>query len=64
VSKRFNLSTEIVCRAAHNMEKDTRNTSFFLECTKYFASLRREGRNDTGFEDEFFYTVPAMTGMR
>lgn len=46
------------------MEKDTRNTSFFLECTRYFASLRRKGRNDTDFEDEFFYTVPAMTGVR
>lgn len=46
------------------MENDRKNTSFFLECTRYFASLRRKGRNDTGFEDEFFYTVPAMTGMR
>ena len=64
MSKRFNTSTQIGYQAVHNMEKDTRNTSFFLECTRYFASLRRRGRNDTGFEDEFFYTVPAMTGMR
>jgi len=64
MSKRFNPSTQIGCGAAHDMEKDTRNTSFFLECTRYFASLRRKGRNDTGFEDEFFYTVPAMTGIK
>ena len=64
MSKIFNPLIQIACRSSHDMEKDNRNTSFFLECTRYFASLRRKGRNDTGFEDEFFYTVPAMTGMR
>lgn len=46
------------------MAKEIRNNTFFLECTRYFASLRRRGRNDTDFEDEFFYAVPAMTGMQ
>ena len=46
------------------MEHRSRNTTFYSECTRYLKSLRRRGKNDNGFEDEFFYTVPAMTGMR
>lgn len=46
------------------MQHDTRNTAFYSECTRYFESLRRRGKNDNGFEDEFFYTVPAIAGMR
>ena len=46
------------------MENGSRNTSFYSECTRYFQSLRRKGRRDNGFEDEFFYTVPAMAGTQ
>lgn len=42
----------------------SRNGVFHSQCTKYFAALHRKGRSDTDFEDEFFYTIPSMNGIR
>lgn len=51
--------------AIHAMENGpSRNSVFYSQCTKYFAALRRKGRSDSGFEDEFFYTIPTMSGIR
>lgn len=51
--------------ATHAMENGPRrNSVFYSQCTKYFAALRRKGRSDSGFEDEFFYTIPTMSGIR
>ena len=49
----------------HAMENGPgRNSVFYSQCTKYFAALRRKGKSDSGFEDEFFYTIPTMSGIR
>lgn len=34
---------------------------FYSDCMKYFDSLRRQGKQDYAFEDEFFYTMPALS---
>ena len=34
---------------------------FYADCMKYFESLRRQGKQDFAFEDEFFYTMPAIS---
>ncbi len=36
------------------------NTGFYKDCMEYFDALRRQGKNDDGFEDEYYYTMPAM----
>ncbi|MGQ0771172.1 MAG: hypothetical protein ACT4NT_00150 [Nitrososphaerota archaeon] len=40
----------------------SKNTEFYAACNEYFAALRKQGRNDDGFEDEFFYTMPVISG--
>ena len=39
-----------------------KNDEFYKNCTKYFASLRIHGKSDDAFEDEFFFTMPAISG--
>jgi len=36
------------------------NKEFYNNCTTYFSALREKGQNDFGFEDEYFYTLPAI----
>jgi hypothetical protein len=43
-------------------ESTTKNTEFYSMCNEYFAALRKQGRTDDGFEDEFFYTMPVISG--
>jgi len=38
-----------------------KNVEFYANCTEYFAALRKQGKNDDGFEDEFFYTMPVIS---
>ena len=45
----------------HSMD-ESKNTEFYTNCTEYFTALRKQGRNDDGFEDEFFYTMPVISG--
>ncbi|MDE1766879.1 MAG: hypothetical protein KGI27_11510 [Thaumarchaeota archaeon] len=35
--------------------------NFYADCMKYFDSLRKQGKQDFAFEDEFFYTMPAIS---
>ncbi|MFN3654324.1 MAG: hypothetical protein ACK4TO_03240 [Candidatus Nitrosotenuis sp.] len=42
---------------------DTKNVEFYATCTEYFAALRRKGKNDDTFEDEFYYTMPVISGL-
>ncbi|MDX1596788.1 MAG: hypothetical protein R3327_07615 [Nitrosopumilaceae archaeon] len=42
----------------------TKNEQFYSECTKYFEGLRKKGKNDDAFEDEFFFTMPAISGIK
>lgn len=37
------------------------NTVFYRDCTRYLGALRRQGRHDDGFEDEYYYTMPGMS---
>lgn len=33
---------------------------FYRTGMKYFAALRKKGKNDDMFEDEYYYTMPSM----
>ena len=39
----------------------TTSNEFYTNCMRYFEALRKTGKQDFGFEDEFFYTMPAMS---
>jgi hypothetical protein len=39
-----------------------KNTEFYATCSEYFAALRKAGKNDYAFEDEYFYTMPVISG--
>lgn len=41
-----------------------RNETFYKNCTRYFEALRNKGKSDDAFEDEFFYTIPAISGRK
>jgi hypothetical protein len=34
---------------------------FYANCMRYFECLRKKGKQDFAFEDEFFYTMPAIS---
>lgn len=36
--------------------------SFYSECTEYFEYLRKSGRADHEFEDEYYFTMPTISG--
>ncbi|MDC8437628.1 MAG: hypothetical protein LV468_01350 [Candidatus Nitrosotenuis sp.] len=44
------------------MENIAKNGEFYSVCNEYFAALRKTGKRDDGFEDEFFYTMPVISG--
>lgn len=44
------------------MDNPTKNAEFYPLCNEYFAALRKQGKRDDGFEDEFFYTMPSISG--
>jgi hypothetical protein len=37
------------------------SSDFYTNCMKYFEALRKQGKQDFAFEDEFFYTMPAIS---
>ena len=39
------------------------NLEFHSNCNNYFDSLRKNGKNDFEFEDEYFFTLPAISEM-
>jgi hypothetical protein len=43
-----------------NHEND-KNTQFYENCTIYFEFLRKKGDSDDGFEDEYYFTMPAIS---
>ncbi|CAE6497701.1 conserved hypothetical protein [Candidatus Nitrosotenuis uzonensis] len=45
------------------MENNSKNTEFYSMCNEYFTALRKTGKRDDGFEDEFFYTMPTISGQ-
>jgi hypothetical protein len=44
------------------MDKGT-NQTFYSECRAYFAALHSKGETDDGFEDEFYFTLPAISSQ-
>tara|TARA_B100002049_G_C16036270_1_gene356820 strand:- start:851 stop:1045 length:195 start_codon:yes stop_codon:yes gene_type:complete len=47
-----------------NMEKVEMNDEFYSNCSVYFDELRKTGRSDDGFEDEYFFTLPVISDSR
>jgi hypothetical protein len=45
------------------MIQDNPNLQFHSDCSNYFESLREKGETDFEFEDEYFFTMPAISQM-
>ena len=43
------------------MQEDEVNRGFYENCTRYFEFLREKGRTDYEFEDEYYFTMPAIS---
>ena len=43
--------------------QDNPNLQFHSDCSNYFESLREKGETDFEFEDEYFFTMPAISQM-
>ena len=43
-------------------EKAEINKEFYVNCLTYFDALRKSGKSDDVFEDEYFFTLPAVSG--
>lgn len=39
-----------------------KNEEFYANCSKYFEFLRVKGKADYEFEDEYYFTMPAISG--
>ena len=37
------------------------NNEFYTNCLVYFDVLRKSGKADDSFEDEYFFTLPAIS---
>ena len=42
-------------------EEQTKNKEFYKNCTEYFEFLRKKGAIDYDFEDEYYFTMPAIS---
>jgi len=40
---------------------EARSNEFYTNCMRYFDALRKQEKQDFAFEDEFFYTMPAIS---
>jgi len=38
-----------------------KNREFYSNCTAYFEFLRHKGQADYDFEDEYYFTMPAIS---
>lgn len=48
----------LVKRLMENLDK---NEEFYKNCTVYFEFLRKKGESDFEFEDEYYFTMPAIS---
>jgi len=39
------------------------NRDFYSNCRAYLDALQKEGKTDDSFEDEFYFTMPAVSGI-
>ncbi len=44
-------------------QEDEKNSEFYKNCTEYFEFLRKKGTTDFDFEDEYYYTMPAISNQ-
>ncbi len=42
-------------------EEQTKNKEFYKNCSEYFEFLRKKGAIDYDFEDEYYFTMPAIS---
>jgi hypothetical protein len=42
-------------------QEHIKNKGFYDNCTKYFEFLRKIGATDYDFEDEYYFTMPAIS---
>ena len=38
------------------------NHDFYANCRAYLDALQSQGRTDDSFEDEYYFTMPAISG--
>ncbi len=43
------------------MKKNEIDNEFYTNCSVYFDVLRKSGRSDDIFRDEYFFTLPAIS---
>ncbi|MDH3677720.1 MAG: hypothetical protein OEQ12_05395 [Nitrosopumilus sp.] len=41
--------------------EDQKNNEFYSNCTAYFEFLRHKSKTDYEFEDEYYFTMPAIS---
>ena len=41
--------------------ENTKNKEFYENCSQYFESLRKKSIADYEFEDEYYFTMPAIS---
>ncbi len=44
-----------------NKQETPKNEEFYSNSTAYFEHLRHLGKTDYGFEDEYYFTMPAIS---
>ena len=42
--------------------QDEFNREFYVTCSEYFNALRKSDKSDDRFEDEYFFTLPGVSG--
>jgi len=42
-------------------ENNQKNKEFYNNCTQYFEFLRKKSMTDYDFEDEYYFTMPAIS---
>lgn len=43
------------------MQEHEKNEEFYSNCAEYFEFLREKGKTDYEFEDEYYFTMPAIS---
>ena len=43
------------------MENENENKEFYKNCSEYFEYLRGKSTTDYDFEDEYYFTMPAIS---
>jgi hypothetical protein len=41
--------------------ENDKNVEFYANCAAYFEFLRKKGSSDYNFEDEYYFTMPAIS---